>query len=223
MTPRFVIAGTDTGVGKTIFSAALAGALGASYWKPVQAGLAEETDSQTVARLSGLPPALLLPEAWRLATPASPHIAARFDGFEIDADRLVPPACGGPLIIETAGGLMTPLTRHVTTIDMLARWRIPVILVARTTLGTINHSLLSIEAMRRRDIPVHGLAFVGDANEETQTTIACMGAVRALGRLPFLAQLTRENLREAFAAAFDIGVFTVEESPPSGRPPSARA
>lgn len=204
---RFVIAGTDTGVGKTIFSAALAQALGAYYWKPVQSGLDGETDSQTVARLSGLPPARVLPEAWRLRTPVSPHLSALIDGVEIDPDRLAPPECDCPLVIETAGGLMTPLTIRVPTIDMLARWRIPVILVARTSLGTINHSLLSIEALRRRNIPLLGVAFVGDANENTQATIAAMGGARVLGRLPFVMPLTRETLRAAFDAGFRIAEF----------------
>ena len=130
----FVIAGTDTGVGKTIFSAALAQALDAYYWKPVQSGLDGETDSQTVARLSELPSTRILPEAWRLRTPVSPHLSARIDGVEIDPDRLAPPECDRPLVIETAGGVMTPLTLAVPTTDVLARWRIPVILVARTSL-----------------------------------------------------------------------------------------
>lgn len=207
MTRRFVIAGTDTGVGKTIFSAALAGALGASYWKPVQSGLDGETDTQTVARLSGLPPHRLFPEAWRLRTPASPHLSAHIDGVEIDPARLVPPECDGPLIIETAGGVMTPLTLSTPTIDVLARWRFPAILVARTTLGTINHSLLTIEALRRREIPIVGVAFVGDADEDSQATIAAMGRTRALGRLPFVTPLAAQTLGAAFAASFDLGDF----------------
>lgn len=208
---RFVIAGTDTGVGKTIFSAALAQALDAYYWKPVQSGLDGETDSQTVARLSGLPPAHILPEAWRLRTPVSPHLSALIDGVEIDPDRLAPPQCDRPLVIEPAGGIMTPLTIRVPTIDVLARWRIPVVLVARTSLGTINHSLLSIEALRRRDILVLGVAFVGDANEETQRTIAIMGQSCDLGRLPFIAPLTRDALRMAFNTAFRLGDFLEAE------------
>ena len=156
MSARFVIVGTDTGVGKTVFSAALAGALGAFYWKPVQAGLEEETDSQCVLRLSGLPPERILPEAYRLETPASPHLAARLDGLAIDPSRLDPPETAGPLVIETAGGVMTPLTIETPTIDLLARWRLPAIVVARTTLGTINHSLLTLEALRRREFRCAG-------------------------------------------------------------------
>lgn len=209
MNRRFVIAGTDTGVGKTIFSAALAGALGASYWKPVQAGLDGETDSQIVARLSGLAAGRILPEAWRLKTPASPHLAARLDGVAIDVERLDPPACERALVIETAGGVMTPLTLTTPTADLLARWRLPVILVARTTLGTINHSLLSIEALRRREAPLAGVAFVGDENIDTQETIAAMGDVRVLGRLPFVTPLTQKSLHAAFRAAFRLDDLNV--------------
>jgi len=207
MSKRIVIAGTDTGVGKTIFSAALVGALNGFYWKPVQSGLDGETDSECVARLSGLAPARILPEAWRLRTPASPHCAARLDGVTIDPSRLEAPDCSGPLVIETAGGVMTPLTIEAPTIDVLARWGFPAVIVARTGLGTINHSLLTIEALRRRNIPLLGVAFVGEANEETQNTIARMGDVKILGRLPPLAPLSRETLRDAFAASFAIGDF----------------
>ncbi len=207
MSVQFVIVGTDTGVGKTVFSAALSGALNAYYWKPVQAGLDDETDSQCVLRLSGLAPERVLPEAFRLKTPASPHFAARVDGVAIDPARLDPPDTMEPLVIETAGGVMTPLTIETPTIDVLARWRLPVIVVARTSLGTINHSLLTIEALRARDIPMRGLAFVGDANEDSQAAIVRLGGVAALGRLPRLHPLNRETLRAAFAAAFDIAAF----------------
>lgn len=208
MTNAFVIVGTDTGVGKTVMSAGLVGALGAHYWKPVQAGLDDETDSQIVMRLSGAEPGRIIPEAWRLKLPASPHISARAEGAGIDPFGLIPPKIVGPLIVETAGGVMVPLTDDALTIDVLAQWRLPVILVARTTLGTINHSLLTIEALRRRDIPIHGVAFVGDEEKASQETIARMGGVKALGRLPRLEPLTKDRLRTAFDAAFSTADFT---------------
>jgi dethiobiotin synthetase len=204
---RVVIVGTDTGVGKTIFSAALVDALDAFYWKPVQAGLDDETDSQTVARLSGVAAARILPEAYRLRSPASPHYAARLDGVAIDAARLWPPRPGGSLVIETAGGVLTPLTPEMTNADLIALWGLPTVVVARTTLGAINHGLLTIEALRRRGVSIRGLAFVGEENAESQATIARMGSVKVLGRLPTLAPLTRETLRAAFAAAFDPSDF----------------
>jgi dethiobiotin synthetase len=207
MTPRFIVTGTDTGVGKTVFAAALAGALDAVYWKPVQAGLQEETDSETVLRLSGLPAERALPEAYRLETPASPHLAAELDGIAIDPAALVLPDTIRPLVVETAGGLLVPLTREVVYIDVIARWRAPVVLCARTTLGTINHSLLSIEALRSRGIALLGIVFTGDENVETERIIVHIGRVPRLGRLPHLAPLTSLSLRTSFALHFNIGDF----------------
>ena len=207
MSRAFVIVGADTNVGKTVFAAALADALGAHYWKPVQAGLTPETDSQTVARLGGLSPDRIVPEAWRLPTPASPHIAARAAGVKIDVAALHPPRSVAHMIIETAGGVMVPLTEDFLTIDLLARWRLPAILVARTGLGTINHSLLTLEALRRRDIAVQGVAFVGDEDAAVQQSISTIGGVRQLGRLPRLDPLNRETLRAAFAARFSMQDF----------------
>lgn len=207
MTTRIIVTGTDTGVGKTVFAAALAGTLGANYWKPIQAGLLEETDRQAVLRLSGLPEARLLPEAYRLKTPASPHLAAEIDGIIIDPEALVLPDTDGPLVVEGAGGLLVPLTREVAYIDIFAGWRAPVVLCARTTLGTINHTLLSIEALRARGITLLGVAFIGDESAESERIIVEMGHARRLGRLPYLAQLTGDVLRAAFALHFNVGDF----------------
>ncbi len=203
---RFVIAGTDTGIGKTVFAAALTGAIGATYWKPVQSGLDEGTDTASVADLSGAAPDRLLPEAYRLVTPCSPHRAAEIDSVTIDPARLTPPPAD-PLVVELAGGLMVPLTRELLTIDLVASWGLPVILVARTALGTINHSLLSIEAMRARGIAMHGIAFVGDAVPDSEETIAAMGRVRRLGRLDVVEPLTHDTLAAAFARGFDRADF----------------
>jgi dethiobiotin synthetase len=111
------------------------------------------------------------------------------------------------VIVEGAGGLMVPLTRARLLIDVFARWRAPVVLCARTALGTINHTLLSIEALERRDIPLLGVAFIGEAMADTERTIAELGRVRVLGRLPRLAPLTPRTLRSAMAAAFDAAAF----------------
>ncbi|MDB5702205.1 MAG: bioD [Sphingomonadales bacterium] len=202
-----VVTGTDTDIGKTVFAAALAGALGGHYWKPVQAGLEGETDSKRVASLSGLSGDRIHPEAYRLTTPCSPHRAAELDRVTIDPALLVPPDLD-PLVIEGAGGVMVPLTRDLLFTDLLARWAFPTVLVARTALGTINHSLLSIEALRSRGIPIVGIAFVGDANEDSETTVATLGKVRHLGRLPFLDPLTADTLGQAFSESFNIAEFT---------------
>jgi dethiobiotin synthetase len=207
VTQPIVVTGTDTGIGKTVFAAALTGALDGYYWKPVQSGLAEETDSETVRRLSGLAADRILPERYRLRTPASPHLAARLDGVEIDAERLALPSTPRPLVVEGAGGLLVPLTREVTYIDVFARWRAPLVLCARTTLGTINHALLSIEAIRAHNIPLLGIAFIGNENTESEDVIVALGRTRRLGRLPPLAPLTAESLKAAFAAHFDVNDF----------------
>lgn len=206
MTDAIIVTGTDTGIGKTVFAAGLAAALGAHYWKPVQSGLEDGADADEVARL-GVPPGHVLPEAYRLTTPCSPHRAAEIDGVAIDPDRLALPQVDGPLVVEGAGGALVPVTRQLLFADLFARWGKPVVLVARTALGTINHSLLSIEALRARNVPLLGVAFVGEAQEDSEATIAAIGRVQRLGRLPILPALDAKGLARAFAASFDLDGF----------------
>lgn len=205
-----IVTGTDTGIGKTVFSAALTGALNARYWKPVQAGPDEDggSDSLHVARLAGIAESRLHPEAYKLATPCSPHRAAEIDGVDIDPARLNLPQGDGPLVVEGAGGVLVPLTRSLLYADQFARWGAPVVLVARTGLGTINHSLLSVEVLRARSVPILGIAFVGDANEDSEATIAAMGNVKRLGRLPYLSDINTQNLNKAFVDNFRVEDFT---------------
>ncbi|WP_285019410.1 dethiobiotin synthase [Novosphingobium sp. fls2-241-R2A-195] len=209
MTQRtLIVTGTDTGIGKTVLAAALAGALGAHYWKPVQAGIEEEgPDAQRVGFLGGLPEGKVLAEAYSLTTPCSPHLAAEIDGVTIDTARLALPDIDGPLVVEGAGGALVPISRTETYADQFARWGAPVVLVARTMLGTINHSLLSIEALRARGVEVLGVAFVGDPVEDSEATICAMGNVKRLGRLPRLDPLTPQTLAAAFAANFRLEDF----------------
>ncbi len=208
MSPGIVVAGTDTEIGKTVFAAGLADLLGANYWKPIQAGLEGETDSQVVARLGGLSDDQIVPERYRLRTPASPHHAAEIDGVSIAIDDLaVPDPAGRPLVIEGSGGLLVPLNRTTLYIDVFARWRFPVVLCARTALGTINHSLLSIEALRHRNIELLGIAFLGGSEPESERIICEIGRVRRLGRLPRFSPLNRTMLRAAFETAFKPGDF----------------
>ncbi len=201
-----VVTGTGTDIGKTVFAAGLTAALGARYWKPVQAGLADGSDAASVVTL-GVPADHVLPEAYRLTTPCSPHLAAEIDDVTIDPERLTLPEVDGPLVVEGAGGVMVPVTRDLIFADLFARWGKPVVLVARTGLGTINHSLLSIEALRSRGVPILGIAFIGDAVEDSEATIAALGKVRRLGRLPRLDPLNAATLAEAFAANFDLEAF----------------
>jgi dethiobiotin synthetase len=207
MNLRLVVTGTDTGIGKTVFSAALTDALGACYWKPIQSGLDAETDSETVGRLGEIPPQRILPEKWRLNTPVSPHLAAEIDKITLHPGELSLPDTTVPLVIEGAGGLLVPLTHREVFADVFARWQLPVILCARTELGTINHTLLSLEAMRQRRIRVLGVAFIGDAYPDTEHIIVEMGRTRRLGRLPRLDPLTPDTLRRSFREHFDISDF----------------
>ncbi len=203
----FVITGTGTDVGKTVFAAALTRALDGCYWKPVQAGLDGGSDAQRVAALTGLAPDRILPEAWILNTPASPHHAADIDGVTIEAAALTPPACSRPLVIEGAGGALVPLNHQVLFADVFAAWGLPVVVCASTALGTINHSLLTLEALRARGLDVRGVAFIGEANPSSEAAIVGFGKVRRLGRLPWLDPLTPATLSEAFAVGFDLEDF----------------
>jgi dethiobiotin synthetase len=207
MSLPILITGTDTGIGKTVFAAGLTTMLKASYWKPIQSGLEEETDSELVAQLADIPASRILPEAYRLNAPLSPHRSAEIDGVKIDSAGLAIPHVDGPLIIEGAGGLMVPLTSTDLFIDVFARWKIPTVLCARTGLGTINHTLLSLEALRARNIPVLGVAFIGAEMADTQRTIADIGKVRILGRLPLLETLHSRSLLAAMQSHFDPAQF----------------
>ena len=205
-----VVSGTDTGIGKTVFSAMLVQALDAAYWKPVQAGRENGGDSETVGRLLSLGPERIMSERYVLSQPLSPHRAAELNGIEIDADALSlpgPRADGRPLVVEGAGGLLVPLTRRTLFIEVFRRWGAPVVLCARTALGTINHTLLSIEAIRARGIPLLGIAFIGQAMPDSERTIVEFSGARRLGRLPWLAEVTADALGRAFAENFTRADF----------------
>lgn len=206
----FIVAGTDTGVGKTVFSAMLALALDGCYWKPTQSGTEDDTDTQRVQKMTGLPAERFYPERYVFTQPLSPHRAAELDHRTISPEAIgFPPNSDRPLVIELAGGLMVPLTRDWLQIELLEKWRLPVVLVARTMLGTINHTLLSCEALRSRAIPLLGVAFVGDANEDSEGTIVDFAGTRRLGRLPRLKTLDAVSLKLAFTKNFSRQDFTL--------------
>jgi dethiobiotin synthetase len=191
---RLVICGTDTDVGKTIVSALVVQGLGARYWKPVQSGTEDGGDSGRVQRLIDLPPERLLPEAYRLSAPVSPHWSAERDGVLIDPDRLALPPGDDPLVVETAGGLLVPLRRDWLQIQQLERWQLPVLLVARSGLGTLNHTLLSLEALRRRGLAVLGLVLNGPLHADNPRTLEELGGVPVLLELPPLDPLNAAAL-----------------------------
>lgn len=199
-----VICGTDTDVGKTVVSSLVVQGLGATYWKPVQSGLEGGGDSGRLQALLQLPAERLLPEAYRLQTPVSPHWAAELEGITIDPARLALPAVAGALVVETAGGLLVPLRRDWLQIDQLAAWGLPVLLVARSGLGTLNHTLLSVEALRQRSIPLLGLVLNGPLHPDNPTTLAALAQAPVLAQLPPLEPLTASGLAAQWQAQ-DLG------------------
>ena len=202
--PRFVISGIHTGSGKTLVSAMLVAALEAYYWKPVQSGTEPETDTEYVQRVAQPPKHHLLPEAYRLAWPASPHASAAKEGIKIHLEDLIPPNPAGPLIIEGAGGLMVPLSNELLFVDVFQAWNVPVVLVVDTYLGSINHSLLSVEALKARNIPIKGIVFNDGGRPESEDAIALFSQLPVLGRLPRLSEVSRNSLRDAFHAHFTL-------------------
>ena len=191
---RLVVCGTDTDVGKTVVSALLVQGLNATYWKPVQSGLEGGGDRGRVRDLLQLTNDRLLPETYAFQQPVSPHWAAELDEVTLDPGALMLPAFPGPLVVETAGGLMVPLTRSWLQIDQLRVWDRPVVLVARSGLGTLNHTLLSLEALRKRRIPILGLILNGPPHADNPATLEQFGGVPVLGHLPPLQPLTAEAL-----------------------------
>jgi dethiobiotin synthetase len=185
---RFVVSGIGTEVGKTVASAILAEALEADYWKPVQAGDLDNTDTMKVQRWTSK--VNCLPERYKLNTPASPHYAAAVDGIRISASDFKIPETEQNLIIEGAGGLMVPLNNAgLLYIDLFQAWQIPVILVSRHYLGSINHTLLSVDALKRRGIPIAGILFNGDENRATEEIVSSITQCKVLGRVPLAEEV----------------------------------
>ncbi len=219
MGKRFIITGTDTEIGKTVFSAALMKGLDTAghkpyYWKPIQSGVSDGVDTRTVQQYTSLPDERFFPEKYIFTESLSPHRAAELDGNSIDMDALRDPACipecDGALIIEGAGGLMVPLSRENLLINLWKEWNIPVVLCARTGLGTINHTLLSLEALWSRDIPIKGLVFIGEDNMDNIRTIAEFSKVRVLGHLPRIDYIDDTSLQLAFGNNFNARAFMEE-------------
>lgn len=209
----FILTGTDTGIGKTVASAMLVSALGYNYWKPVQSGIEEGgVDTRRVQKMTDLPDDRFLPERYVFSEPLSPHRAAELDGLEIDMDNLALPESERPLIIEGAGGLMVPLTRKNLFINQFKKWDLPVILCARTGLGTINHTLLSLEALWARKIKVQGVIFIGDGNDDNMLTILEFSKAKVLGHIPMLEDITPDALQGCFDRNFRREDFILRHS-----------
>ncbi|NJR68798.1 MAG: AAA family ATPase [Synechococcales cyanobacterium CRU_2_2] len=223
--PAFFITGTDTDVGKSVVSAILTLDLGATYWKPIQAGLKPYTDTEFVHQVTGLDHSHFFPERFRLTQPLSPHTAAAIDGIEIQlsdfslptrplapgsdrsADPSAPSAPSGAiattlykphLIVEGAGGLRVPINPEQYMTDLIQHLGLPVLLVARSGLGTINHTILSIECLRHRGIPLLGVVLNGPRNEGNRRAIAHYGKTSILAEIEPLSSLNPTTLQAAW-------------------------
>jgi dethiobiotin synthetase len=180
---KLVVSGIGTGVGKTVVSAVFAEALAAHYWKPVQSGDLHDLDSAKVGRLA--PSSHILPERCVLSIPVSPHYAAEHDGIKLSIDDFELPQSEGNLVVEGAGGLMVPLNYDgLLYIDVFKNWGLPVVLVSRHYLGSINHTLLSAEALKNQGIPLWGIVFVGDEHPPTEKVITNMVRPERTFRIP---------------------------------------
>ncbi|CAM2008679.1 dethiobiotin synthase [Acanthopleuribacter pedis] len=179
---KVFVTGTDTDVGKTLVSCVLTAFLEATYWKPVQAGIDPTTDRQSLA--DWCPPERLLPERFCLKAPMSPNQAARREDRVLRLSDFQLPDVKGPLIVEGAGGLMVPLNQEHMIVDLIGHLGLPALLVARSGLGTLNHTLLSLAELRRRDIPCVGLVLVGPEHPDNVADLRHFGQVPVLGRIP---------------------------------------
>lgn len=200
---QFFVSGTDTGIGKTVVSAILTKGLNATYWKPVQSGLEEMTDTEVVRELTQLPGDYFIPETYRLTEPMSPHASAAIDGVEIDMNNFRLPDAS-PLVVEGAGGLIVPLNEDSLVIDLIEQLELPVLLVARSGLGTLNHTLLSIEALRRRDIPILGVVMNGPIHDSNRKAIEHYGEVEIIAEIEPLDELTPETIERTFEEKFSL-------------------
>lgn len=220
---RLFVTGSDTGVGKTLVSALLLHGLDAYYWKPVQSGGksvnvgtkepsgacdlkagSQDLSDSAWLRSTGIPAERIFPERFLLSEPLSPHLAARLDGLQIElSDFSFPPSSlNKPLVVEGAGGLLVPLNDKDFLIDLILQLNIPVILVTRSSLGTINHTLLSLEALRNRGAEIFGVVMNGEANHENRLAIEKYGKVEVLAEIPPLHDFDRLALKRVFENAF---------------------
>lgn len=195
---QYVISGIGTGVGKTVVSAIVSEALKATYWKPIQAGDLDNSDSIKIERLTSN--VQVIPEIFQLSEPMSPHAAAEIDGVNIAITNFNLPKVDTNFVIEGAGGILVPINNSgLTYADVFKFWQIPIIIVSRHYLGSINHSLLTAEVLKNREIKIAGWLFVGEENKATESIIIQNSGVKMIARIPEVEQVTREFIAEQAA------------------------
>ncbi len=199
---QLFVTGTDTGIGKTVISAILMAGLKGKYWKPIQSGLEETTDTQWIKEVTTLPENHFFPETYRLKQPLSPHASAAAEGIHIDLEAFQLPNTEEHLIVEGAGGIMVPLNETHLMLDLMKKLDIPVLLVARSELGTINHTLLSLEQMRRHGVEVFGVIMNGPRNPNNREAIEHFGNVSVRAEIEPLSEINRNILHHTFRQCF---------------------
>ncbi len=197
---RVFVTGTDTEVGKTLVAAMLVSGLDGYYWKPIQSGADEGTDTEWVKRKTGHPGDRFFPETYRLKGFMSPHAAAMMENVnvELSAIRMPDLEVSKHLVIEGAGGLMVPLDDRWLIIDLIRKLAAPVLLVARSGLGTINHTLLSLEKLKNYDIDVFGVVMNGPRNDGNRKAIEDFGKTKVLAQIEPMEKINTETLADAF-------------------------
>jgi dethiobiotin synthase len=201
------VTGTDTNVGKTVLSALLCAALDCGYWKPIQTGTSEGSDRQAVMAYAGISEERTVPEVYCFEPPVSPHLASRMAAQRIELDSIVRPEIANSLVIEGAGGVLVPINENDLMIDLMLRLGAPVVLATRTTLGTINHTLLSIRALREAGLNLKGVVMIGAANNENRRAIEDYGEVAVIGWIPMLPNIHRMALLDVYNRYFQRDVF----------------
>ncbi|OAQ38174.1 ATP-dependent dethiobiotin synthetase BioD [Pedobacter psychrophilus] len=196
MSKSYFITGIGTEIGKTMVSAFLVEKLNADYWKPIQSGDLDNSDTMKVKNLISNIQTVFHSETYRLTQPFSPHHSANLDGVKIDLDNFIIPETENNLIIEGAGGLMVPINEEELIIDLIKKLDVDVILVSKNYLGSINHTLLSIEALRNRNIKIKGIIFNGDENQSTQNIIVKLTGIKVIANIPQLEKLDKTSLKE---------------------------
>ena len=193
---KYIIAGIGTEIGKTFISSILTESLQADYWKPIQSGALDFTDTDTVRSLISNDKSVFYPETYRLNQPMSPHAAAAIDGVRIEISKFELPQTDNHLIIELAGGIMVPLNDQETNLNLIKKLNIPVILVSKNYLGSINHTLLSVEVLKMNNIEVKGLIFNGEQNKYSEDFILNYTKLECLGRVIFEENINKNAVRK---------------------------
>lgn len=197
MNKNYFITGIGTGIGKTIVSAILTEKLQADYWKPIQSGDLDNSDSLLVAQLISNHKTVIHPEQFKLTQPLSPHLSARIDGIKISTEKIKAPKTSNHLVIEGAGGLMVPINEQELILDLIKSLNAKVIVVSQNYLGSINHTLLTLEVLKSRKIEVEGLIFNGPANEESERYITAYSGIPILGRIPQMENPDKSSILKA--------------------------